>query len=71
MLEKCVGKMCFVLEFPGGRRSGEIGYFGECVGKVCGKMERYLYSIVIIIVFFSMSEKSKMTLKNRKLFDII
>ena len=29
-----------MLEFPGDRGSGGIGYFGECVGNVCGKCRR-------------------------------
>lgn len=43
------------------------------VGNVGGvwEKERYLYSIAIVIVVFSAFEKSKMTLKNRKSFDII
>ena len=62
-----------MLEFPGGRGIGGIRCEGKYVGNSGGvlEMERYLYSIVIVIVFFSMFEKSKMTLKNRKAFDIM
>ena len=62
-----------MLEFPGGRGNGEIGAWKGMseMWEVCGKNEMYMYSITIVIVVFTVFEKSKMALKNRKLFDII
>lgn len=66
-----------MLEFPGGRGIGGIKFWESMlelyVGNTGGVLEkeRYLYSIAIVIVVFNVFEKSKMTLKNRKRFDII
>ena len=56
----------------GGEVRGEV--CRKCMWKiqeVCWKNEMYMYSITIVIVVFTVFEKSKMALKNRKLFDII
>ena len=66
-----------MLEFPGGRGNGEIGAWESMleiyVGNAGGvwEKERCMYSIAIVILVFIVFEKSKMTLKNRKAFDII
>ena len=66
-----------MLEFPGGRGNREIGAWNSMLERYVGNLgdvlekERYLYSIAIVIVFFSVFEKSKMTLKNRNAFDIM